>query len=102
MIVGHHSNNNICFHLILKCILIKRIEKKKKRRDFFSFSPPISLLFEESIDDDQADHNDEHPVEKNDLRISQSKYSQLLKGLDFSHSRMVNNNSSTVCIAISV
>jgi hypothetical protein len=45
------------------------------------------IFFIETIDDDEADHNNE---EKDDLRISQPKYSQLLKELDFSHSRMVN------------
>lgn len=75
-------------------------ERKKQTLPFCSLFLSNSLfffffLFEETIDDDQADHNgenDERPAEKNDLRISQPKYSQLLKGLDFSRSRMVNRH----------
>jgi hypothetical protein len=43
-------------------------------------------VFLETIDDDEADRNDE----KDGVRYSQPKYSQLLKELDFSHARMVN------------
>jgi len=63
---------------------MNEVEKKK----FF-----ISFSFQETIDDDEADRNeenDDNTNEKNDLRISQPKYSQLLKELDFSQSRMVN------------
>jgi hypothetical protein len=45
-------------------------------------------VFLETIDDDEADRHDE----KDDVRISQPKYSQLLKELDFSQTRMVKRN----------
>ncbi|UJR33705.1 hypothetical protein I4U23_021134 [Adineta vaga] len=47
----------------------------------------------ETIDDDEGDRkdeNDESADEKSNLRISQPKYSQLLKELDFSQARMVD------------
>lgn len=79
--------------------MVERERKKERNTLFYSsfsfdFFSSSFFLKKETIDDDQADHNgenDERPAEKNDLRISQPKYSQLLKGLDFSHSRMVNN-----------
>jgi hypothetical protein len=37
-----------------------------------------------------AEENDDENEDRNNLLISQPKYSQLLKELDFSHSRMVN------------
>ena len=39
--------------------------------------------------EDEGDQNETSAEEKNDLRISQPKYSELLKGLDFSRTRMV-------------
>lgn len=57
-----------------------------------SLSRSFSLL--ETLDDDEGDRrdaSDEGADEKSNLRISQPKYSQLLKELDFSHARMVNN-----------
>ncbi len=60
---------------------------RKKTSDFFFFS----LL--ETIDDDERDRkdeNDDRADEKSNLRISQPKYSKLLKDLDFSQARMVN------------
>ncbi|CAF0769667.1 unnamed protein product [Rotaria sp. Silwood1] len=47
----------------------------------------------ETIENDETDHkneNDDNSDENSDLRISQPEYSQLLKGLDFSHARMVD------------
>ncbi|CAF0753747.1 unnamed protein product [Rotaria sordida] len=47
----------------------------------------------ETINNDETDRNnenDDNSNEKSDLRISQPEYSQLLKGLDFSHARMVD------------
>ena len=53
-----------------------------------------SVVFLEAVDDDdEANRNDENvddTDETSDLRISQPRYSQLLKELDFSHARMVN------------
>ncbi len=84
MNVRHQSNNNICFHP--KKTKMKTNKTKKKKLS-------ISFFLQETIDDDEADRNDENDNktgEKNELRISQPKYSQLLKELDFSHTRMVN------------
>ncbi len=73
----------------LKCKLINEVEKKKKKKNFWFLF--LSLL--ETVDDDEGDRkdeNDDSADEKSNLRISQPKYSQLLKGLDFSQARMVN------------
>ena len=57
------------------------IEVVQRERETFVF-----LFLVESNDE-----NDHGISEKNDLRISQPKYSQLLKELDFSHARMVKS-----------
>jgi hypothetical protein len=56
---------------------------RRKKNFWFLF---LSLL--ETVDDDEGDRKDEN--DDSAVRISQPKYSQLLKGLDFSQSRMVN------------
>lgn len=52
------------------------------------------LFFLETVDDhevaDDKSENNDGSDEKDDLRISQPKYSQLLKELDFSRARMVH------------
>lgn len=52
----------------------------------------MSFSFSVEVVEDEADQNGENVEEKNDLRISQPKYSQLLKDLDFSQTRMVTSN----------
>jgi hypothetical protein len=49
----------------------------------------IEIFYLETLED-EGDQNETDGEEKNDLRISQPKYSQLLKDLDFSRTRMVN------------
>ncbi len=81
----------VCILEILKWKLINEVEKQKNLLLFFS------TFFSETIDDDEADHSEEEKNdrtdEKSDLRISQPKYSQLLKELDFSHTRMVKKHN---------
>jgi hypothetical protein len=84
MVVRHRNNNNICFHFRKTKMKTNKWNREKRKFLFF---------FKETIDDDETDRNeenDDNTNEKNDLRISQPKYSQLLKELDFSQARMVN------------
>jgi hypothetical protein len=80
MVVWHHSNNNICFHLRKPKMKTNHWSSEEEKSSYISFL--------ESPDDEEVDRNDE----KNDYRISQPKYSQLLKELDFSQTRMVKRN----------
>jgi hypothetical protein len=48
-----------------------------------------NISFSLEILEDEGDRNEMNIEEKNDVRISQPKYSKLLKDLDFSRTRMV-------------
>jgi len=68
----------------------------KKNIIFLLRKPKMSnsFCFSEIIYDqlDHSEENDGGAQDKTELRISQPKYSKLLKDLDFSHTRMVNKN----------
>ncbi|CAF4034099.1 unnamed protein product [Rotaria sp. Silwood2] len=71
----------------------KTESKTKKVNDENSEEIKVDEKGVETVENDETDRNNENDDstdEKSDLRISQPEYSQLLKGLDFSHARMVD------------
>jgi hypothetical protein len=64
-------------------VIVENLKFKMK----FSFS--LETIDDEVEHNDENDDDDDDVEKKTELRISQPKYSQLLKDLDFSRTRMV-------------
>ncbi len=67
--------------------LKKKVVEVKRITLLFILNENVSFSLE--ILEDEGDRNEMNIEEKNDVRISQPKYSKLLKDLDFSRTRMV-------------
>ena len=82
MVVLQRSYNNICSHL----------RKPKMKTNHWSGNEKILWYFS-SFSPGHAGESGDGIHHTNDLRISQPKYSQLLKELDFSQTRMVKERN---------
>lgn len=104
MLVRHERTTTVCFYLKKSKMKTKKSSRGRERKIwmyFFSLIRIFSFSLLETIDDDEGDRkdeNDESSDEKSNLRISQPKYSQLLKELDFSQARMVKREKTSTVL----